>query len=253
MLHLVDLVTGAHLEWNTVFGYSPTIGIRFVGLGNLTFAQLVAAAVLFAGSLAWRVAPPRGVRIALGVLAGTVVVMGVPFWGADFGSVLSAVPAFALMGWLLLGRRLRCAACSALVGAGVGRGAGGGAGRRAAPGRGPHPRRPVLRADRDDFGGAARDPSQGGREPLGDRPLGAALAVFVRPAPRVPVVGRGGRPLRGVLAGIPTTGATVVGFSRSAVLGFVLNDSGITIPGMMWQCCSKRSVVADGHDGGRRP
>ena len=42
-LHLVDLVTGAHLEWNTVFGYSPTIGIRFVGQGNMTFAQLTAA------------------------------------------------------------------------------------------------------------------------------------------------------------------------------------------------------------------
>ena len=39
-LHLVDLVTGAHLEWNTAFGYSPTIGIRFVGQGNMTFAQL---------------------------------------------------------------------------------------------------------------------------------------------------------------------------------------------------------------------
>ena len=54
-LHLVDLVTGAHLEWNTVFGYSPTIGIRFVGQGNMTFSQLAAAAVLFAGLLAWQV------------------------------------------------------------------------------------------------------------------------------------------------------------------------------------------------------
>ena len=55
VLHVVDLVTGAHLEWNTVFGYSPTIGIRFVGEGNLTFSQLAAAAVLFAGLLVWQV------------------------------------------------------------------------------------------------------------------------------------------------------------------------------------------------------
>jgi len=33
-LHLVDLVTRAHFEWNTVFGYSATIGIRFVGQGT---------------------------------------------------------------------------------------------------------------------------------------------------------------------------------------------------------------------------
>ena len=84
-LHLVDLVTGAHLEWNTVFGYSPTIGIRFVGQGNLTFAQLVGAAVLFAGLAAWRVRPPWGVRVAILVLAVTVVVMAAPVWGNDFG------------------------------------------------------------------------------------------------------------------------------------------------------------------------
>ena len=59
-LHVVDLVTGAHLEWNTVFGYSPTIGIRFVGQGNMTFSQLTAAAVLFAGLLVWQVPTQRG-------------------------------------------------------------------------------------------------------------------------------------------------------------------------------------------------
>ena len=71
-LHLVDLVTGAHLEWNTVFGYSPTIGIRFVGEGNLTFAQLAAAVLIFAGLLAWRVPTRRGIRIAIALLAVTV-------------------------------------------------------------------------------------------------------------------------------------------------------------------------------------
>jgi len=34
VLHLVDLVTGAHLEWNTVFGYSATIGIRSSARGT---------------------------------------------------------------------------------------------------------------------------------------------------------------------------------------------------------------------------
>ena len=106
-VHLVDLVTGAHLEWNTVFGYSPTIGIRFVGQGNMTFSQLTAAAVLFAGVLAWRVPTARGIRVAIGLLAVTVVVMGVPFWGNDFGGAISAAPGFALLAWLLLGKELR--------------------------------------------------------------------------------------------------------------------------------------------------
>ena len=54
VMHVLDLVTGAHLELNTVFGYSATIGIRVSGQGNLTFAQLTAAVMLLAGLLVWR-------------------------------------------------------------------------------------------------------------------------------------------------------------------------------------------------------
>ena len=89
----VDLVTGAHLEWNTVFGYSPTIGIRFVGEGNMTFAQLVGGGGAVRRVV--RVAGPARVPACgwrVGVLAVTVVVMGVPVWGNDFGAVLSALP-----------------------------------------------------------------------------------------------------------------------------------------------------------------
>ena len=39
-LHLGDLVAGARLELNTVFGYSATVGIRVSGEGNPTFSQL---------------------------------------------------------------------------------------------------------------------------------------------------------------------------------------------------------------------
>ena len=34
VLHVGDLVTGAHLQLNTVFGYTPTVGIRLAGIGN---------------------------------------------------------------------------------------------------------------------------------------------------------------------------------------------------------------------------
>ncbi len=92
LLHLVDLVTGAHLEWSTVFGYSPTIGVRFVGEGNMTFALLSASVTLFAGLLAWRVPTPAGRRVAIGLLVVTVLVIGAPFWGNDFGGAVSAAP-----------------------------------------------------------------------------------------------------------------------------------------------------------------
>ena len=48
-LIIVDVATGARLQFNTVFGYSPTVAGRFAGLGNLGYAQLAAGAVLLAG------------------------------------------------------------------------------------------------------------------------------------------------------------------------------------------------------------
>ena len=62
VVHPVDLVTGANLELNTVFGYSPTVGIRVAGEGNLTFSVLSSATLLFAGLLAWRVRGAVGAR-----------------------------------------------------------------------------------------------------------------------------------------------------------------------------------------------
>ena len=50
------------------------------------------------------------------LLAVTVVVMGAPFWGNDFGGALSAAPGFALLGWLLLGHRAAVRTVWVLVG-----------------------------------------------------------------------------------------------------------------------------------------
>ncbi len=116
-LHLVDLVTGAHLEWNTVFGYSPTIGIRFVGQGNMTFSQLVAPRRCCSpGCSRGRCRRSAACASRSALLAVTVIVMGAPFWGNDFGGAVSAAPGFALLGWLLLGHELRWRTVWVLVG-----------------------------------------------------------------------------------------------------------------------------------------
>ena len=47
-LHVFDLVTGAHLELNTVFGYSATIGIRVSARATSRSRQLSAAVILLA-------------------------------------------------------------------------------------------------------------------------------------------------------------------------------------------------------------
>jgi hypothetical protein len=106
-LILVDIATGARLQFNTVFGYSPTVAGRYAGLGNLGYAQLAAGGVLLAGLLGDRIGGRRGALVAIGLLGVAIVVDGAPFFGSDVGGVLSMVPAYAVSATLLLGWRVR--------------------------------------------------------------------------------------------------------------------------------------------------
>jgi hypothetical protein len=106
-LILVDVATGARLQFNTVFGYTPTVSGRYAGLGNLAYAAFSAGALLLAGLLADRIGGRRGALVAIALLGAAIVVDGAPFFGSDVGGVLSMVPAYAVTATLLLGWRLR--------------------------------------------------------------------------------------------------------------------------------------------------
>src|SRR6185437_7008214 len=84
-LIVVDVASGARLQFNTVFGYTPTIAGRYAGLGNLGYAQLAAGAVLLAGLLAYRIGGRRGAYVAIALLGVAIVVDGAPFFGSDVG------------------------------------------------------------------------------------------------------------------------------------------------------------------------
>jgi hypothetical protein len=244
VLHVLDLVTGAHLEWNTVFGYSPTVGIRLVGEGNMAFAQLSVAALLFAGLIAWQVPPPRGTRIAIGVLTVSIVVMGVPIWGNDFGAVVSALPGFALLAWMLLGHQIRVRTIAIVTGIVAAAVVVVGlldllrpSDQRTHVGR-------FLQKVGTDFGGATlvirRKASENlsvfGRSVLlGTLIVIAVMVVYLWFVPP--------RSLRPVARAIPTARATVISLLVLAVLGFALNDSGIAIPGMMFVVVESTLVV----------
>ncbi len=244
VLHLVDLVTGAHLEWNTVFGYSATIGIRFVGQGNITFSQLTAAAVLFAGLLAWQVPTKRGVRVAVALLAVTVVVMGAPFWGNDFGGAVAVAPGFALLAWLLLGHELRWRTVWVLVGVLVAAGLVVGAVDLLRPSdQRTHVGKFFEKAGTD-FGAATLVLRRKASENLST--LGHSLLLFCLVALVVLVAYLWWvrpRSLRTLFVRVPTAGATALALGIVALLGFALNDSGVTIPSMMAAVAEATVVV----------
>jgi len=112
LLLTIDLLTGARLQINTILGYSPIVGGRFAGVGNMAFAVLGASALAAAALLVHRGAEGgegRRARLALIVAAALLVVVivvdGAPPWGSDVGGVIALVPAYGVGLLLLAGVR----------------------------------------------------------------------------------------------------------------------------------------------------
>ncbi len=101
-----DVLVGAPLQVNTIFGYSVAVAGRFSGLGNLAFAIFGSAAVLLAAVLTERFGD-RGRQAGLIVLAAVLLIEGLPMLGADVGGILAMVPAFGITAWILAGRPVR--------------------------------------------------------------------------------------------------------------------------------------------------
>jgi hypothetical protein len=107
LIVIADLLLGARLQMNTVLGYSPIVGGRFSGIGNLGFAVLAASAIC---SAALVVHARRGARSAVAAMAAlfavVVVVDGAPGLGSDVGGTLALVPGLSLALVLWWGRRV---------------------------------------------------------------------------------------------------------------------------------------------------
>jgi hypothetical protein len=235
-LHVVDVVTGSHLQFSTVFSYSPTVGGRFAGFGNLTFGQVAAAAVLLAGIVAYLLPGRRGVRIAVGILVVALLADGLPFWGADVGGVLAAVPAFALVALgLKSGRTVSRRQLAVLAAAGVVTVVALGLVDLLLPA-----------ASRTHLGRLFEQIGHEGLRPFTDavqRKLAANLSVIPTSIwiPLVPAVlgfyawlayGSSLR-LGEIRNRAPQMRPAFVGLLVAAALGLALNDSGIAIPAMM--------------------
>ena len=232
-LIMVDVLTGARLQFNGTFGYSPSIGGRYAGLGNQGYAMLAASSVLLAGLIVFRFAR-RGLPYVIAILVAAIVVDGMPLFGADVGGVLSMVPAFGVTIAMLAGWRFRwrlVAAFGAIAVALLGVFA-------------------VI-----DLARPAGDRSHLGRLLGGGGGGGGARIVLERKLTEnldvvastpftwiLPVVYAIGAvviyaapgPLRVVRDRIPPLNASLVGLAIVAVLGTILNDSGIAITGLMF-------------------
>jgi hypothetical protein len=252
VLHVGDLLTGAHMELNTVFGYSATVGIRVSGEGNLTFAQLTAAALLLAGMLVWRRPGRRTVWLVIGMLAVTLVVMAAPSWGSDFGAALAAAPGFTLFAWLALGRRVRVATVALLGVVLVASGLVVGIVDMLRPAsQQTHVGRLFDRVTHDGFSSFAvvirRKATENFDALTSTRliwllPIGLALLAYLW--------WQRSTGLRELIHEQSAIRHALVAFAVTAVLGYGLNDSGIAIPALMVVVleCTAAFVVVSGLD-----
>jgi len=232
---LLDVVLGAHLQFNGALGYSPKVAGRFTGFGNLGYAALASSAVILAGLIAHRIGGRRGPRVAVALLALVFVIDAVPFWGSDVGGTLSLLPGYAVASYLLLGLRVRV---RTIVVCAVGAVAA------------------VVLFGLVDLSRPTDQRSHLGRlfERIADDGWSSFATVIARKAGTnlsglttsvwmwmLPIafglvawlVWKTPARLQGIDRRIPQLRAAAVGLAIVAVLGFALNDTGIAVPAVM--------------------
>ncbi|MPQ99750.1 hypothetical protein GB931_17855 [Modestobacter sp. I12A-02628] len=126
---LGDALTGSHLELDGLLGYDAIVAGRFVGFGNLSSGLLSVSGLLLTAAVATALGRRAGSRTAaadrwvIGTVAvlglAVVAVVGAPFWGRDFGGVLSGLPGFVLLAMLLGHVRVTVARLVLVAGVGV--------------------------------------------------------------------------------------------------------------------------------------
>lgn len=107
---LADVMTGSVLQVNAVTGYEPVTGGRFYGFSNIAFAVYSAGTILaLAGTAQWLISRGRrGLALTVCVAYGGLAVFadGWPAWGADFGGVPAFLVGVAVFVILLAGGRV---------------------------------------------------------------------------------------------------------------------------------------------------
>ncbi len=231
-LLVVDLASGANLQLSTAFGYTPSVGVRFAGIGNVAYAFLGASTIFLAGLLAHRIGGRRGIVVAGALMLVALVVDAAPMFGGDVGGALSLTVAYLVTLLLLAGRRIRARTVAGLVlAAGV----------------------VVTVAATVDLLRPARERTHLGRliTNVRARGLSEITDVLARKGLRnldtwttsawrsMLVIGvifvaylwwRARPRVRTVVDAVPELRASLVGFTVLSVVGYALNDSGVAIP-----------------------
>ncbi|WP_232832294.1 hypothetical protein [Nocardiopsis sp. FIRDI 009] len=106
----LDLCFGANLQMNSPTGYSPIVAGRFYGIGNIAFATFATGMLMAVAGISHELVTRgrRGAAVAttLAVGAATVLIVGWPGLGTDFGGVIALIPGLAVTAMMIAGVRV---------------------------------------------------------------------------------------------------------------------------------------------------
>jgi hypothetical protein len=115
----LDVFTGSHLQTCSMLGYTPLVAGRFYGFGNPPWAVWAAGLIIGVGAVAGLLLSAGRRSMAIAVVAGSGVlalaVDGAPVAGADFGGIIALVPGFAVFALMVSGRRIRLSRLAAIL------------------------------------------------------------------------------------------------------------------------------------------
>jgi hypothetical protein len=235
----LDIATGGWLQTASLMGYSPIVAGRLYGFGNVAFSLFVTAAILAAvvvADLLLRAGRRRDAGLAVAAIGvATLLLDGLPAFGSDFGGMLAVGPAFGVLLLGVLGLRVTWVRLLALLAGGVAVVTG------VAvldwirpPEQRTHLGRFVQQVLDGELGSVVHRKLDANLSLLTSSTLGIVVPfallflvlVLLRPPPSrdlSPVLSR-------AIEQAPTLRAGLWAFTAAMVLGFALNDSGISIP-----------------------
>lgn len=225
----------SRLQLSTVFGDSPIIAGRFSGVNNLTFSQIIVAAILLGAMLVHALPRARAIPAMIALFVVVLAVDVAPMWGADVGGILAGLPALAFAAALLAGWRIRwrtvlftalgALAVAILLGL---------VDLARDPNDRTHLGRLVERVQSDGISGMSTMVSRKFDQNL--RTLTGSIWRYILPAvlaSAAMLAWARPRPLVLVRARFEPIDRTLAAVAIAGVLGYALNDSGIAIPGTM--------------------
>ena len=111
-VQLLDIITGGNLQLNSYFGYSTVVAGRFAGFGNLAFSIVAISSVVIVAMVkqlakSKQILNKRWVNIfLLSILMFVLIMDGLPYLGSDVGGVLALTPMVFTVGLMLFNKRI---------------------------------------------------------------------------------------------------------------------------------------------------